>query len=98
MSKSEKITSAFSYQLAGKHYTQGIQPVEYCHSHNFDFFEGCILKYLSRHRSKNGAEDIRKIIHYAQFMLELEYGVKSSKLEVDTKAYNKAMNQLRSSK
>jgi hypothetical protein len=38
------------------------------------FIDGCIVKYASRHRSKNGAEDIKKIIHYCELLLELEYG------------------------
>ena len=38
--------------------------------------EGNIIKYISRHRNKNGAEDIIKIIHYAHLILELEYGEK----------------------
>jgi hypothetical protein len=49
-------------------------PIEYISKNNLDFLEGNIVKYVSRHRNKNGAEDIKKIIHYAELILELEYG------------------------
>ena len=48
--------------------------VEYISKNKLDFLEGNIVKYISRHRKKNGAEDIRKVIHYAELILELEYG------------------------
>lgn len=65
---------ALDIQEGGGHYKSiPIQPVEYMHANNIPFIEGCIIKYASRHRTKNGAEDIRKIIHFAQLLLELEY-------------------------
>lgn len=61
-------------QEGGSHYkTMSIQPVEYIHANNIPFIEGCIIKYASRHRDKNKAEDIKKIIHFANLLLELEY-------------------------
>jgi hypothetical protein len=51
-------------------------PIEYISKNKLDFLEGNIIKYVSRHRNKNGAEDIKKIIHYAELILELEYGEK----------------------
>jgi len=64
-------------QVGGDHYKNfKIMPVEYISKNKLDFFEGNIIKYVSRHRNKNGAEDIKKIIHYAELILELEYGEK----------------------
>ena len=69
--------SALDVQEGGSHYKdQGIQPVEFIHANNLSFFEGNIIKYTTRHRAKGGAEDLRKVIHYAQMILELEYRVK----------------------
>ena len=51
-------------------------PIEYISKNKLDFLEGNIIKYISRHKNKNGAEDIIKIIHYAHLILELEYGEK----------------------
>ena len=33
-----------------------------------------MVKYITRHRQKHGADDVRKVIHYCQLLLELEYG------------------------
>lgn len=66
-------------QVGGSHYKDlKIQPVEYIHANGFDFLTGNIIKYASRHRNKNGAEDVRKIIHYAELILKLDYGEKSN--------------------
>jgi len=59
--------------VGGKHYLLPIQPVTYIRANNIPFMEGNIIKYITRHRSKNGAEDIKKIIHYCELILELEY-------------------------
>ena len=68
-------TKALKTQEGGTHYKgMAIQPVEYIHSNNIDYLAGNVIKYVSRHKSKNGAEDIKKAIHYLQLILELEYG------------------------
>lgn len=41
---------------------------------NLGFCEGNIIKYAVRHKVKGGAQDIAKVIHYAQLILEYEYG------------------------
>jgi len=56
-----------------KHYEGIIQPVEYIAANDLDFFEGNVIKYVTRHKKKNGAEDIRKAIHYCEMILELKY-------------------------
>lgn len=67
--------SAMDIQISGNHYkTCGIQPVEYIHANALDYFQGNVVKYLTRHKSKNGAEDIKKAIHYLQLILQLQYG------------------------
>jgi hypothetical protein len=69
--------SAQKTQVGGEHYLMPIQPAEFISKNNIDYFAGNIIKYAVRHRNKNGAQDIRKIIHYCQLILELEYGEKS---------------------
>ena len=62
-------------QVGGNHYKEmAIQPIEFIVKNRIPFIEGNIIKYACRHREKNGAEDIKKIIHYAELLLELEYG------------------------
>lgn len=61
-------------QEGGQHYKdKAIQPVVYIHANNLGFCEGNVVKYITRHKEKNGAEDIRKVIHYCELLLELEY-------------------------
>lgn len=63
-------------QVGGTHYEKmKIQPVEYIHANGLDFFEGNVVKYVTRHRSKNGAEDIKKAIDYCKMILKLDYGI-----------------------
>jgi hypothetical protein len=56
-----------------KHYESAITPVEYIVANGLDFLRGNIVKYVSRDKRKNGAEDIRKAIHYCQMILKYEY-------------------------
>lgn len=70
-----KQDSVLDIQHGGSHYKdKKIQPIEYITANNLDFCQGNIVKYVTRHKGKNGAEDIRKVIHYAQFILKFEYG------------------------
>ena len=70
-----KRAAALDRQEGGSHYSKKkIQPIEYIHANGIDFLAGNIIKYATRHKDKNGAEDIRKIIHYAELILHLEYG------------------------
>jgi hypothetical protein len=65
--------SALDKQEGGDHYKTAIQPIEFIHANKLGFIEGNVVKYVTRHRNKNGAEDIRKAIHYLELLLDLEY-------------------------
>ena len=66
--------SALDKQISGNHYKdKSIQPIVYIHAIDLGFCEGNVVKYVTRHKSKNGAADIRKAIHYLELLLELEY-------------------------
>lgn len=60
-------------QEGGEHYDVPIQPTEYILKNKIPFIEGNVIKYVTRHRQKNGAEDILKAIHYLELILEYEY-------------------------
>ena len=66
---------ALDKQIGGDHYKDcKIQPVEYIHANQLDYFEGNVIKYVTRHRTKGeGKKDIEKAIHYAELILELYY-------------------------
>ena len=67
-------------QVGGSHYQMGgIQPIEYIHANNLSFIEGSIVKYISRWRNKNGVEDLEKIKHYIDLLIELEDNVGNRK-------------------
>lgn len=76
------VPNALDTQVAGGHYkTKRIQPVEYITANNLTFLEGCIVKRITRWRDKSSAnrfEDLEKIKHEVDLMIEMEtrYGEK----------------------
>lgn len=69
--------SAKAAQVGGSHYKQfAIQPIEFIHANKLPFIEGNCIKYLCRHRDKNGREDLEKVKHYIDLLIEMEYGVR----------------------
>jgi hypothetical protein len=73
LSKGANGTSALDIQVAGSHYKDlAIQPVEYIHANNIGYFEGNVVKYVSRWKAKNGIKDLEKAKHYIELLIELE--------------------------
>ena len=65
---------ALAVQTGGRHYKDmKIQPVEYINANGLGFMEGSVIKYISRHRNKNGVEDLKKARHFIDLLIELEY-------------------------
>jgi len=86
--------SALDKQVSGNHYKHFvIQPIEYTMKNGLGFIEGNIIKYVSRHKLKNGAEDIQKVKHYAELLLEIEYGIKPNSNELETAVNAVATNE-----
>ena len=75
MNQMKKINmSALDIQISGDHYkNMKIQPVEFITANDIPFLEGNVIKYVSRHASKNGLADIEKAIHYLELIKELRY-------------------------
>lgn len=60
-------------QVDGNHYKDlKIQPVEYIHANNIPYFEGNVIKYVTRWRAKNGIADLEKAKHYIELLIKLE--------------------------
>ena len=63
-------------QVGGSHYKDlAIQVSDYIYSNNFNWYQGNIIKYISRYNLKNNdtdlqIQDIEKAIHYAQLLIE----------------------------
>jgi UDP-3-O-acyl-N-acetylglucosamine deacetylase len=61
-------------QIGGSHYKNyKIQPIEFMVENKIPFLEGSVIKYVLRHREKNGIQDIDKAIHYLELLKEIEY-------------------------
>lgn len=61
-------------QVGGSHYKGcKIQPIEFIHANNIPFCEANAIKYLCRHRNKNGKQDLEKAKHYIDLLIKLEY-------------------------
>jgi len=67
-------SSALDEQTGGSHYKDmKVQPVEFIHANGLPFIEGAIIKYVCRHKAKNGRQDLEKARHFIDMLLELEY-------------------------
>ena len=74
LSRSHFVVSPLQRQVGGNHYKADvIQHVEFCQKNKLTWCESAALKYMMRHRRKNGKEDILKAIHYLELLLEIEY-------------------------
>lgn len=77
--KVEFPNSALSKQEGGSHYKDyAIQPIEFMYKNNMPYCEANILKYIMRHKKKNGKEDLLKAKHYLEMLIEMEYGTEVS--------------------
>lgn len=65
---------ALTKQVGGTHYkTKGIQHVQFCQRNRLPWCESCALKYLIRHRNKNGKQDLEKAKHYLELCCHEDY-------------------------
>lgn len=62
-----------------QHYNNGIEVWDYVYSHQLDFFEGNIVKYVTRWKHKNGIEDLRKAKEYLDKLINLHENNSSGK-------------------
>src|SRR5690606_14955013 len=62
-------------QQGGDHYKAfPIQPIDYAEENKLTATEFSIVKYVSRHRFKNGLEDLKKALHFMQMLIFRYYG------------------------
>lgn len=65
--------SAFDVQEGGDHYRKlPIQPVQYMIANGIPYIEGCVIKYVTRWRDKNGIDDLKKARHLLDILIECE--------------------------
>ena len=66
--------SVWKRQVGGNHYSKyKIQPSKFVIENELLFPEGNVIKYICRHRFKNGKEDLLKAIHFIEMIIERDY-------------------------
>ena len=67
-------SKVYTKQIGGSHYKKmKIQPSEFVIANELLFPEGNVIKYICRHRYKNGKEDLEKAIHFIEMIIERDY-------------------------
>ncbi len=71
------IDSTGGSQEGGSHYKGfPIQPIDYAEENKLTATEFSIVKYVTRHRTKNGLEDLKKAMHFLQMLFFRFYGIR----------------------
>ena len=65
--------SANDRQEFGDHYQAGVQHWDLIEKYGVGYLEGCATKYVTRHRKKNGIQDLIKAKHYTEKLLEMAH-------------------------
>ncbi len=59
-------------QVGGQHWTsKPIQCWDYIAANGLDFFEGNVVKYVTRWREKGGVQDLQKAKHYIEKLIAM---------------------------
>lgn len=66
-------------QIGGNHYASKYQAWDFIIDLRLHYLYGCALKYIYRHKKKNGVEDVKKAEHYIEKAKEI--GIKGGGLE-----------------
>lgn len=75
------MNKATDRQVGGGHYKNfKIQPIEFVMANDLDFCQGNIIKYVCRHEFKNGLEDLEKVKHYVDLLIQFKYGEQNAEL------------------
>ena len=64
---------ALKKQVGGEHYKEmNVQPIELIASLDLNFFQGNIVKYLSRRKGDDDITDWQKALHYCELAIKLD--------------------------
>lgn len=88
-----EIGCSLDTQIGGNHYKDMvIQPAEYCEYNNIPALESAVIKYVSRHQSKNGVQDLEKAKDLINMIIEMRYeptGLNHLAARINSKRHNK---------
>lgn len=66
--------NVYKQQHGGTHYqNMKITPIEYAMANKLNACEFSVVKYVSRHRLKNGKEDLLKAKDFIDMLIKYEY-------------------------
>lgn len=72
--KATAVCNAPREQVGGSHYRRmKIDVFEFAEANNLSFMEATAIKYICRHRFKNGKEDLLKAMHTINRMIQFYY-------------------------
>ena len=64
----------YDKQIGGSHYQKfKIQPSKFVIENELLYPEGCVIKYILRHRLKGKKQDLEKAIHFIEMIIERDY-------------------------
>lgn len=65
----DKIENPYDHQIGGEHYNNKKHDLaQFCIENNVPAGEFSVMKYVFRHKEKNGLEDLRKAQHWLEFL------------------------------
>lgn len=66
--------NAWDKQVGGGHYKHyAIQPAQFALANGLDYAQSNAIKYIVRHKDKNGVQDLDKAIHYIELLKQHHY-------------------------
>ena len=66
--------NAWDKQVGGGHYKRyAIQPAQFALANGLDYAQSNAIKYIVRHKDKNGVQDLDKAIHYIELLKQHHY-------------------------
>ena len=76
------MSGVYKKQIGGTHYQKfKIQPSKFVIENELLYPEGCVIKYILRHRLKGKKQDLEKAKHFIDMIIERDYIEKKDFLE-----------------
>ena len=95
----------YDKQIGGSHYQKfKIQPSKFVIENELLYPEGCVIKYILRHRLKGKKQDLEKAIHFIEMIIERDYPQKDFLEEAEkekqklNESYQESVRQAQSRK
>lgn len=66
------MSKANERQVGGQHYATPIQHWDFVVANDIPYLEAQVIKYVCRHKKKNGVQDLEKAAHFLQKLIEVE--------------------------